>query len=164
MSRAVHGLSVRPGTCLSHLAQSGSMRCLALAGVVLVDGCNRPPDLLAPGEKWTRMSQKDLEARKNQTKLAQWFKKPAKAEAEPWRPKARCAEYCTAVAFCSGLRQCNAMSALLARKGGGGCDRRGRPRPIASQTAPRAIRWVWPLTSSGSQLRQCWPKSLAIAT
>eukprot|EP00439_Symbiodinium_sp_Y106_P073540 s371_g13.t2 len=71
MSRAVHGLTVRPGT-------------------VLVDGCNRPPELLGPGEKWTRESQRDLESRKNQTKLAQWFKKPSRVkveEAEPWRPK-----------------------------------------------------------------------------
>ncbi|CAE7588590.1 rnhB [Symbiodinium sp. CCMP2456] len=68
MSRAVHGLTVRPGT-------------------VLVDGCNRPPELLGPGEKWTRESQRDLESRKNQTKLAKWFKKPKVEEAEPWRPK-----------------------------------------------------------------------------
>ena len=56
-----------------------------------MDGCNRPPELLGPGEKWTRESQRDLESRKNQTKLAQWFKKPSRVkveEAEPWRPKA----------------------------------------------------------------------------
>ena len=40
---------------------------------VLVDGCNRPPELLHQGEKWTRLSQRDLEARKNQQKLSQFF-------------------------------------------------------------------------------------------
>lgn len=45
---------------------------------VLVDGCNRPPELLAEGEKWTRMSQRDIEAAKNQRKLSQFFvKKPS---------------------------------------------------------------------------------------
>lgn len=39
MARAVHGLAARPSA-------------------VLVDGCNRPPQLLAPGECWTRGSKK----------------------------------------------------------------------------------------------------------
>ena len=47
---------------------------------VLVDGCNRPPELLAEGEKWTRMSQRDLEAAKNQRKLSQFFAKKPKSE------------------------------------------------------------------------------------
>ena len=55
-----------------------------------MDGCNRPPELLEPGEKWTRMSQRDLEARKNQTKLARFFSKAVEPKAqaeEEWRPK-----------------------------------------------------------------------------
>lgn len=47
---------------------------------VLVDGCNRPPELLADGEKWTRMSQRDIEAAKNQRKLSQFFSKKSKSE------------------------------------------------------------------------------------
>lgn len=50
---------------------------------VLVDGCNRPPGLLADGEKWTRMSQRDIEAAKNQRKLSQFFvKKSVSAESQ----------------------------------------------------------------------------------
>lgn len=47
---------------------------------VLVDGYNRPPELLADGEKWTRMSQRDIEAAKNQRKLSQFFSKKSKSE------------------------------------------------------------------------------------
>eukprot|EP00435_Cladocopium_sp_Y103_P063143 s130_g24.t1 len=47
---------------------------------VLVDGCNRPPELLADGEKWTRMSQRDIEAARNQRKLSQFFAKKSKSE------------------------------------------------------------------------------------
>eukprot|EP00438_Fugacium_kawagutii_P017674 Skav211271 [mRNA] locus=scaffold2429:23822:30654:+ [translate_table: standard] len=49
---------------------------------VLVDGCNRPPGLLADGEKWTRMSQRDIEAAKNQRKLSQFFVKKSVSDAE----------------------------------------------------------------------------------
>ena len=47
---------------------------------VLVDGCNRPPELLADGEKWTRMNQRDIEAAKNQRKLSQFFGKKTKTD------------------------------------------------------------------------------------
>jgi len=70
MSRAVHDLEVRPGC-------------------VLVDGCNRPPELLGKGERWTRGSKKDAEAERNQQKLAKWFKPKQTAEVvepPPWRP------------------------------------------------------------------------------
>lgn len=40
---------------------------------VLVDGINRPPELLKPGEKWTRLSHRDVESAKNQRKLSQFF-------------------------------------------------------------------------------------------
>lgn len=80
MARAVRGLSVRPD-------------CL------LVDGCNRPPDLLAPGEQWTRGRKKAVEDEKQQPKLSKWFAskvapKPAtvvlnspKEGTELWRPR-----------------------------------------------------------------------------
>ncbi|CAE7198373.1 rnhB, partial [Symbiodinium pilosum] len=72
MAKAVRGLS------------ASAMESL----VVLVDGCNRPPELLAAGEKWTRLSQRDREALKNQTKLSRWFAQKEKQEKEePWRPK-----------------------------------------------------------------------------
>jgi len=71
MARAVRDLKVKP----QH---------------VLVDGCNKPPDLLAPGEKWTRSSKKEIEAARNQCKLGRWFKaapKEEKPEPEEWRPQ-----------------------------------------------------------------------------
>jgi len=72
MARAVQALKVRP----DH---------------VLVDGCNRPPDLLPQGERWTRGSKKDIEAERNQSKLSMWFKPVPKAEPKteelPWKPK-----------------------------------------------------------------------------
>lgn len=81
MSRAVSALSVpRPD-------------------VVLVDGCNRPPELLAPGEQWTRGPKKTQEDARKQPKLLKWFApraKPKVAEespqatdgvATPWRPR-----------------------------------------------------------------------------
>ena len=72
MAKAVRGLS------------ASAMESL----VVLVDGCNRPPELLAAGEKWTRLSQRDREALKNQTKLSRWFAQKQKQDKEePWRPK-----------------------------------------------------------------------------
>ena len=46
-----------------------------------MDGCNRPPELIADGEKWTRMSSKDIEAVKNQRKLSQFF--GSKSESDP---------------------------------------------------------------------------------
>jgi len=65
MSRAVRALKVRPDC-------------------VLVDGCNRPPELLQPGERWTRGSKKDLEAERNQQKLSKWFgARSASAPAAP---------------------------------------------------------------------------------
>merc|ERR550537_1447776 len=69
MSRAVHELEVRPDC-------------------VLVDGCIRPPELLGKGERWTRGSKKDIEAERNQQKLAKWFKPKTTPEVEPapWRP------------------------------------------------------------------------------
>lgn len=72
MARAVQGLKQRPDC-------------------VLVDGCNRPPELLAPGEQWTRGSKKAAEEAKNQPKLSKWFtpRAPPVATADaaaPWRP------------------------------------------------------------------------------
>lgn len=61
---------------------------------VLVDGCNRPPELIADGEKWTRMSSKDIEAVKNQRKLSQFFGSRKSTESDPLdqseRPCRRC--------------------------------------------------------------------------
>mmetsp|Transcript_1451 Transcript_1451/g.3892 ORF Transcript_1451/g.3892 Transcript_1451/m.3892 type:complete len:409 (-) Transcript_1451:200-1426(-) len=81
MSRAVSALSVpRPD-------------------VVLVDGCNRPPELLAPGEQWTRGPKKTQEDARKQPKLLKWFAPIAKPKvagenpqatdgvATPWRPQ-----------------------------------------------------------------------------
>lgn len=80
MSRAARGLNVRPD-------------CL------LVDGCNRPPELLAPGEQWTRGRKKAMEDEKQQPKLSKFFAskvapKPAtivqsdpKECADVWRPR-----------------------------------------------------------------------------
>jgi len=69
MARAVQALKQRPDC-------------------VLVDGCNRPPELLAPGEQWTRGSKKAAEEAKNQPKLSKWFtlRAPPAAVAAPWRP------------------------------------------------------------------------------
>ena len=49
---------------------------------VLVDGCHRPPELLAEGEKWTRQSSKDLEAARNQQKISHFFACPRLAPAK----------------------------------------------------------------------------------
>lgn len=77
MARAVQALKVRPDC-------------------VLVDGCNRPPDLLAPGETWTRGTKEErrrAEELKSIPKLSKWFTAVKKAEPEtpkvdePWRPK-----------------------------------------------------------------------------
>lgn len=64
---------------------------------VLVDGCNRPPDLLRPGEQWTRGSKASEQAKNDekQKKLSSFFAVRAPAtpmttatEAEaPWRPR-----------------------------------------------------------------------------
>mmetsp|Transcript_41133 Transcript_41133/g.74287 ORF Transcript_41133/g.74287 Transcript_41133/m.74287 type:complete len:429 (+) Transcript_41133:24-1310(+) len=73
MARAVRSLSVLPDC-------------------VLVDGCNRPADLLASGELWTRGSKRkgDAEAAP-QAKLTKWFAgaslRRVDAAAEPWRPR-----------------------------------------------------------------------------
>jgi len=72
MARAVHELPERPDC-------------------VLVDGCNRPPELLRLGEEWTRGS-KAAELAKNdvkQHKLAKFFgaiKRPEPSPEGPWRP------------------------------------------------------------------------------
>lgn len=78
MARSVQGLQARPDC-------------------VLVDGCNRPPQLLAPGEQWTRGSRKAAEADVAQAKLSKWFAPKPKPQAEAkapapvddgvWRPK-----------------------------------------------------------------------------
>lgn len=79
---------------------SAMSRCVAelpepRPDVVLVDGCNRPPGLLAPGEKWTRGKKHDAEDPK-QSKLGKFFSlrpapKPVNEEASseptPWKPK-----------------------------------------------------------------------------
>lgn len=76
MARAASALKVRPDC-------------------VLVDGPNRPPALLAPGERWTRRSPKDIENDKRQTRLEKYFA-PVKATSSPepqegkessWRPR-----------------------------------------------------------------------------
>lgn len=76
MSRAVSALERRPDC-------------------VLVDGCNRPPDLLRPGEQWTRGS-RQAKPDVNQPKLSKFFAmaapkaKPAESpstEEQPWRPR-----------------------------------------------------------------------------
>lgn len=64
---------------------------------VLVDGCNRPPDLLRPGEQWTRGSKASEQAKNDvtQKKLSSFFTArapatPVTAAAEadaPWRPR-----------------------------------------------------------------------------
>jgi len=51
---------------------------------VLVDGCNRPPDLLAPGETWTRGTKEErrrLEEVKQMPKLSRWFSKSSTSQA-----------------------------------------------------------------------------------
>jgi len=59
---------------------------------VLVDGCNRPPELLRPGEQWTRGSRAEEMAKADtkQSRLSAFFtKKPsvAKIADAPWRPR-----------------------------------------------------------------------------
>jgi len=51
---------------------------------VLVDGCNRPPELLAPGETWTRGTKEErrrLEEVKQMPKLSRWFVKSPASQA-----------------------------------------------------------------------------------
>jgi len=80
MSDSVQRLSVRPDC-------------------VLVDGCNRPPQLLKPGEIWTRGTKEErrhAEEIKQMPKLSKWFT-PKKDSLEPkkiadkidevWRPR-----------------------------------------------------------------------------
>jgi len=60
--------------------------------LVLVDGCNRPPELLAPGEQWTRTYKKIEEEQRSQHKLQKFFGSKSKTtavvqEEQPWRPK-----------------------------------------------------------------------------
>lgn len=69
MARSVQSLNVRPDC-------------------VLVDGCNRPPELLAPGERWTRGPSKKRmheEDQATQPKLLKWFaaKPKPKPKEEP---------------------------------------------------------------------------------
>mmetsp|Transcript_98709 Transcript_98709/g.156027 ORF Transcript_98709/g.156027 Transcript_98709/m.156027 type:complete len:419 (-) Transcript_98709:119-1375(-) len=77
MSESVQGLAVRPDC-------------------VLVDGCNRPPELLKPGETWTRGTKEErrrTEELKQIPKLSKWFapKKDATPKAsevdDVWRPR-----------------------------------------------------------------------------
>lgn len=75
MSESVLSLSVRPDC-------------------VLVDGCNRPPQLLRPGETWTRGTKEErrhAEEIKQMPKLSKWFT-PKKAKTadesdDVWRPR-----------------------------------------------------------------------------
>lgn len=73
-------------------AMSDAVRALEIRPhCVLVDGCNRPPDLLRKGEQWTRGSKADerTKADEKQTKLSSFFaprQVTAPADA-PWRPR-----------------------------------------------------------------------------
>lgn len=81
-------------TCMAQSVQRLDVR----PDCVLVDGCNRPPELLKPGETWTRGTKEErsrAEAVKQVPKLSRWFtpKKepapPSKQEEEKaeWRPR-----------------------------------------------------------------------------
>jgi len=74
---------------LSAMAQS--VRALKVRpDCVLVDGCNRPPDLLQNGEGWTRGPKKRSSEvdTKPQSKLSTWFaSQKKKPTTEKWRPR-----------------------------------------------------------------------------
>jgi len=104
MARAVQALEVRPDC-------------------VLVDGCNRPPELLRPGEQWTR-GPKAAEQAKNdvkQKRLSSFFTatKPAAPPSAPepqgdgesaWRPRR-----VEAVVGGDGLVPCISAASILAK-------------------------------------------------
>jgi len=77
-------------------AMAKAVRSLSvLPDCVLVDGCNRPADLLASGELWTRGSKRNNEQKAApQAKLSKWFSNASlrsttslEAAAQPWRPE-----------------------------------------------------------------------------
>jgi len=69
-------------------AMARSVRALtSRPDVVLVDGCNRPPELLAPGEQWTRGPKKAEEDERKQPKLMKWFAPRAAPKPEVEKPQ-----------------------------------------------------------------------------